>query len=430
MKKRLLSICLLSFLALLMATPTRAATVCKIGSKGYDSVQEAVNAAKNGETVKITKKITTSETVFIPAKSITLNFANKRYVYQGEDFAFKTAPGSTVKAKKLNLEGSSIFWVEGRMTIYSGRATCRMLAMVSSETSSLTVRNGTFVCQCSRISMLHNNGTLKIMGGSFGTVREDGNTDWHTVVRNGGTLTITGGTFDGATECLVQNHGRATIEGGSYVNQMGHCLIGESGSTTEIKNGTFYGMSQGAVYEHPDAKLTIQDGSFTTRQNMALNTNGTAVVNGGTFKVEDEIHLLHSKGGKLTINGGSFYGSAWLGGDLTLKVKGGSFKKGMLVIRGNTKATFTGGKSFGGIVTQDNATAVIKSFVIKQKPSPAGWGDGGSCLIAQGGTIKVKGGKFISENGSGFSQAGGKVVFDVAGDYKKLFQVRTLEYKN
>ena len=82
MKKKLSLISLILLLTMLLSTPVLAATVCKIGSKGYSSLQKAVNAAKKGQTIVVTKAITANENVDIQNKKITIDFSNKKYTYK------------------------------------------------------------------------------------------------------------------------------------------------------------------------------------------------------------------------------------------------------------------------------------------------------------------------------------------------------------
>ena len=420
MKKRRLGMLLVVVGMLIASTTAFAAGVCKIGSKEYDSLQAAVTEAKNGQTITVTKAITTSDHVEVPGKAITINFSRKKYVYNGNDVAFGISPGSDVTVKNLKMEGTKMFQVGGKLTISSGSATCDQLAFVHMEASALTIKKGTFTGRTTDRPLLDSNGILKIKNGSFLGKAQ---------IHNRGTLTITKCTFRSASAFGIQNHGKATISDGTYVNTEGHCVLNEHGGTFLIKNGSFDSKEKGTVFVHGDSSVRIEGGTFLGRDTFALNCNGTCDVYGGTFRDTEKTRAAYAGNGSLlNIHGGTFYGRNWFKEGSTVNVSGGSFK-GDGTISCEGKATFTGGKSNGALVSQGKGKVTVKKFTIQQKPSPAAWGDGGSCLIALGGTITVKGGKFTSTNGWGYTQAGGKVVFKTSKDYKKLFQVEELEYK-
>ena len=112
MKKRLSIIVLALVLTMLLCMPAMAATVCKIGSKGYSSLQKAVSAVKEGQTIKVTKAIKTTDlvmTINAPGNSFTIDFAKKSYTYTGDDFAFGIAPGKSVTIKNMNINATKAF---------------------------------------------------------------------------------------------------------------------------------------------------------------------------------------------------------------------------------------------------------------------------------------------------------------------------------
>ena len=105
---------------MVLCTPTFAATVCKIGSKGYSSLQAAVDAVKDGQTITVTKAIKTSEMVCIesPDTSITnftIDFKNKKYTYSGYDYAFFLGGTKrTITFKNINFKVTRGVKIAGR----------------------------------------------------------------------------------------------------------------------------------------------------------------------------------------------------------------------------------------------------------------------------------------------------------------------------
>ena len=367
MKKKLSLVSLILLLVMLMSTPALAATVCKIGSKGYSSLQKAVNAVKNGQTITVTKAITTDErfsTIDAKAKKFTIDWKNKKYIYTSEDKkqpAFHISNGHKVTVKNLNIESPHInpFSIAngGELIIHSGKVAAWAL--------------------------IHSYGKVTIKGGTF-TVKSLSDGLWPFIQSlEGSELTIAKGTFTGEGLLVLNKKGKVTISGGKF-------HISENAKAPVIANT-------------PDG--------------------GTVTISGGTFSGPD--YLIENRS-KMTISGGSFKSTNYTSGPCikmfegsTTKIKGGTYKGGFNT---NGKLTISGGKTNAEVIVGENGNCTITKLTIKQNPSPGKGPGNGAMLVNQGGKLTVKGGKFTSKNGYGYS---GDVTFTMK-NYEKLFTVKTM----
>ena len=373
MKKILRTILFTMLLVLLSCTSVFAAQVCKIGSIGYSSLQEAVNAVQDGQTIKVTAAIDAKDRVELPQKGlhITIDFAKKKYSYTGDNYAFGISPSNTVTVKNLNATGTKLFQVGGTLTIQSGKATCQQLAWTDGG----------------------NKATLTIQGGTFQGTEESKNS----LIENNATTKITKGTLKGDIHLHNNQNAQLEISGGLFVNCADAQLIW-NGGTVNIKGGEFY-HTNGIALLRNDGKATISKGVFRAQTALRAGRNSTTTLKGGTFDYID-----FEEGSTLTISGGTFMQS--------------------ITVRG--KATLKGGLCRSNVVAQNGGTVTINKFTVNQTGRHLINQDGQPipCLgCDDGGKMTVKGGSFISPDGTGYR---GKVSFKVSGDYKKLFQVKTL----
>ena len=373
MKKILRFILFTLLLVLIPCTPVFAKTVCKIGSKGYSSLQAAANAVKDGQTIKITKAIKAKDRVELPQKGlhITIDFAKKKYTYTGDNYAFGISPSNTVTIKNLNATGNKLFAVGGTLTLQSGKATCQQLAWTDGNTkASLIIQAGTFTgTDDSHQSFIQNNATTKILNGTF-------KQGIHMDNRENAQLEISGGFFVSSSETqLIWNNGTVTISGGEFYHTNNMALLRNEG------------------------KVTITKGHFRGATALRAGGKSTTIIKGGVF---DSIDF--EPGSTLEISGGSFMNN--------------------ITVRGT--ATLNGGTCRYSVFAQNGGSVTINKFTVNQtmiRPTnPEGGND--PCLICDnGGKMVVKGGSFTAPDGIGYR---GNITFQVSGDYKKLFKVKTL----
>lgn len=107
-------------------------------------------------------------------------------------------------------------------------------------------------------------------------------------VVNGGSLVINGngGSIIGANQAVAVQSGSAVVNGGFYqTTSAGQvmCAVGEN-STLVLNNVTLNGQ-EAAVMAFDGATLTVNGGEYTTVDNFAIGTNGSAGRGGNTIYV-------------------------------------------------------------------------------------------------------------------------------------------------
>ena len=364
--KRFIAMLTVLILSVFLSSSAMAATVCKIGKKGYSSLPAAVGAVKNGQTIKVTKAIKSTERVEIQnGKKFTIDFSGKKYSFTSPDgnYAFGIAPGVTVTVKNLNLVAKpNAFQIDGTLNLVSGKMTAGFIKVMDDGATK---------------------GTLNIKGGTYSITKESDSGPW---LDNNGSVKITKGTFKKTAD--MRNQGKLSITGGSFQYTGGHSILHGNGGTAVISGGTFQSTASQIIDNSNTSKLTIKGGTFKAKNNAVLFNaeNATVTISGGTFtRTENNGPMIDCKG-------------------LT-KISGGTFKGG-LSFQG--KATLTGGKTTNRVIANPNANVTIKKFTVNQgKTPPAGPPFSNATLIAAGGKITVKGGSFISKNGTGYDAVNG-----------------------
>lgn len=176
------------------------AAVAEVGGKSYSSLQEAINAAQDGETVTLIADATEDATV-AAGKNITLDLGSKKLTNTNTGKATLTiAKGATATVKNGSIVGGASFYTIQN----SGTATFEDVTATAGNTGS---------------SMIDNWGTLTIESGSY--------SGGLNVVKSeeDSTLNINGGRFElsyatsGYTG-VVFAYGNTTITGGEFIQSL------------------------------------------------------------------------------------------------------------------------------------------------------------------------------------------------------------------
>lgn len=243
------------------------AAAAQIGDKNYASIQAAIDAANEGDTVKLLADATEDVTV-AEGKNLT-----------------------------LDLNGFKLTNVKGHTITNNGTLT----VTDSSEAKTGTVDNLTH-----GKGALVNAGTATLEGGTFERSNEagklapysNGGNSWYTV-QNKGTMTIK----DGAT---VKN------DGGFSSNL---CNADDTNAKLVINGGTFAGGIN-AVKNGSNTKLEITGGTFSNASQYVVMNWSDATISGGTFTAEGtapSVLFTSSYGNdkdSLKVTGGTFSGTA------------------------------------------------------------------------------------------------------------------------
>lgn len=249
--------------------------VAEVNGVGYDTLQKAVDAAGNGDTVKLITDLTgdgklTGAVTIAADDNITLDLGNH-----------------TIEIDPVNEERA--FNVNGTMTVTgNGRITSTAMGAFDVKTDgSLTIESGTYEGEGYRNGDSGGGATLRTRPGS--TIKVcDG-----VVVNNEkcGALYSEGKTILGACELTSKSHNGLTADDGGSLYSYCTQIMGEG----EL-NGTIVRGVQGGLYV--GGKATINGGSYTA----AELTDGSYSGNRAHYG------LYISNGAEVTINGGTFTG--------------------------------------------------------------------------------------------------------------------------
>lgn len=226
--------------------------------KAFATLDEAFNAAIEGQTVRLLTNATEDVTI---DKNITLDLGGKMLTNTGAGKATITiANGATATVKNGSVVGGTSYYNIQN----NGTATFEGLTATAGNTGS---------------SMIDNVGTLTITSGEYtgglDTIKNEPNAK---LTVDGGTFTLTKGTSDGFTG-VIFNYGELTINDGTFIQNDKSAPYGQaqvihtdkSGSnlpSTVIKGGTF-------------KNLCTAKTAWTVRATNAAA--GATKVSGGTF---------------------------------------------------------------------------------------------------------------------------------------------------
>lgn len=406
------------------------AGVAKVDGKNYSSLQEAINAAQDGETVTLLADATEDAVI---NKSITLDLGGKTLTNTNAGKATLTiAKGATATVKNGSIVGGTGFY-----TIQNnGTATLKDVTATAGNTGS---------------SMLDNLGTLTIESGSY-----SGGLD---VVKSeeGSTLTINGGKFElsyavsNSFTGVIYAYGTTAINGGEFVcsatgpNWASPCVVitGEvTGykSSTKITGGKFVNKHARGKIFHGYGKATsdnfeVTGGTFNKSVSDGFLADGFTCVKGsdGTYgiataiaqvgstrytslkaaiiaaKKGKTIQLLNDTTENITINASK---------QITLDLNGHTLNggtgtaKAAILNKGNVTITDTSADKTGTIKRDDQGIEGETSYyvidnngtmVIDQANVVNNSGAKGSSLIRNGGvdtvsSLTINGGTFEQQN--------------------------------
>ena len=208
-------------------------SVAQVGFKAFNTLQAAIDAAQDGQTVTLLADATEDVTI-AAGKNVTLDLGGKTLTNTNAGKATLTiAKDATATVKNGNvIGGTSHYTIQN-----NGTATLEDVTATAGNTGS---------------SMIDNYGALTITSGTYNggldTVKNEPNAK---LTITGGTFTLTKGTSSGFTG-VVFNYGDLTISGGEFIQgdksapygqaQVIHTDKGKSGSavpSTVISGGTF-----------------------------------------------------------------------------------------------------------------------------------------------------------------------------------------------
>ena len=235
-------------------------SVAQVGFKAFNTLQAAIDAAQDGETVTLLTDATEDVTV-AAGKNITL------------DLGGKTLTNTN-----------------------AGKAT-----LTIAEGATATVKNGSFIGGTSYYT-IQNNGTATLED-----VTATAGNNGSSMIDNYGTLTITSGTYTGGLDTVKNEpNAKLTISGGEFTltkgTSKGFTGVVFNYGALEISGGTFIQSDKSAPYGQAQVIHTDKSGSATP----------STIITGGTFKnmcsntVAWTVRATNAAAGATKVSGGTF----------------------------------------------------------------------------------------------------------------------------
>ena len=404
--------------------------VARIGDVTYASIQEAINAAQNGDEIVLLKNIELSDEdivptptvapmktmVYVKGKDITLNMNGYSISvkYVGDPYLISVI--CVEDAAGLKVIGNGSIEVEG--VAYGDQFNVAYVFCKRGSTGHLTIENGTYHAADLEDSMVYTNGNaiVNINGGTFkldnvGTQANGFPCIFNVAGGNAGHVVVNGGTFNAdvnhqfwenevfVPETLaLQNIGNGTwkvVPAEAYVEE----IATSTGSST--RNVGYATLEEAfAVAMEKDRKDVVLVKDVELENTLTVNAGEQIVLdlNGKTISQEKECtasYSMFTNKGKLTIEGegtinfkdlsnggGSEWGTYVITNNGELIVKNGTIEH--LGTADNNFDTNIPIQNYAGKVTIDGGT--IKSTQFRSLRD-----------FTAGGEIVINGGKFIGQ---------------------------------
>ena len=276
------------------------AAVAKIGETTYPTLQEAINAATEGETTTGELLANTTEDITIPAgKKVTLNLNGKTLTNKNSDtITVETGAELTIEGTGTvdNVTHRKAALVNYGITVLKGGTYTRSkenpennkdsaggnsyYTILNDKGGNMTIQNGVEVTNVGHFSSMIRNGgddksdavsKLQINGGRFSgginTVKNDAY----------GELTITGGSFSNTSQLVIMNWHKAILSGGTYeTNEGAEAVLFTAKYSEDSAIGEL--TVTGGTYKCADNQKLLCD-----RYNNQEEYKGTANITGGEF---------------------------------------------------------------------------------------------------------------------------------------------------
>ena len=392
--------------------------VAKIGDVGYTSIQEAIDAAKDDDTIVLQKKVqatkptlkeVTLENVTIEDKTITIDTNGCVWESKHNDKDTGVASIITVKNSNLTLVGNGIISGAHVGTGYtSGNKGYRT---ITAYNTNLVIGD-----EDSNVGP-----TIQSHGTNFG-IKEEEKKYGGVILVQGGSLTLHAGTITKGYVESLKNKDNKFVGGGGGVAVMGAPFIMNGGKingnkTSAASDNSAYGagvylenseftMNGGEISENKNANSTT---SSRKTAGMGIYATGTSIVtiNGGEIKDNTKNQ------NKNNVDGGGIYAAK----DVPVTVNGGT-------ISGNVATNYGGGIYANGPVTINNGEIFGNKLIKPKSAAGSTYGDGGGIYVAANGTLTINGGTIfkntsVRDGGGVYARqvvmAGGEVSGNTAG---------------
>ena len=386
--------------------------VAEIGSQGYESLQAAIDAARDGQTVTLLADAT--EDVVI-SKSITLDLGGKTLTNTNVGNATISVQSGTVTVKNGNVVGGTDYYnieakKDANLTLTDVTATAGNTgSSMIDNWGTLTITSGTYTGGLNVVKS-EEGSVLNISGGTFTreTAPRWGITGTVLVY---GTTTITGGTFNEkstSTNARVVVTGRVDgydsityVKGGTFNgngnNVFHHLSPAQADDSFEVSGGTFnksipdYYCADGFIpTKNAGGTYGVKEGQYVAKVGSTkyetLADAIKAAKNGKTVTlladVEQNTQLTINKSITLDLNGKTIKNTADIWGDNA---------NAILSITNGAKVTITGNGTIDAKENDCYTINVVKGDLTIENGTFYG---NVSVVQVEEGTLSVKGGTF------------------------------------
>ena len=395
------------------------APVAQIGGKTYASLQAAIDAARDGETVTLLGDVEQNSQLAI-GKSIALDL-NGKTIKNTEDI-WKD-DGSSVAI--LSIKGGAAVTITGNGTITAKENDCYTINVVDGD---LTIENGTFVGNISVVQV--QKGSLTINGGVFSLLQKmtDGKGESRYLINcidsayvdGSANVAISGGTFVGfdpnvspeqkvdgkAPSFAAPGVGITKNEDGSFTAAAGMAaqILGKDGNSVKA-----FASLQAAIdaAQAGETVMLLADATedVAISKSITLDLGGKTLTNTNAGKA-----TISVQGGTVAVKNGNVVGGT---GYYNIEVTKGSNANLTLTdvtaTAGNTGSsmidnwgtlTIESGSYSGGlnvVKSEEGSTLTINGGTFTRETAPR-WGITGTVLVY--GTTTITGGTFNEKSTS------------------------------
>ena len=247
--------------AVVQSTAAATTDAAKVGETGYTTLDDAIKAAKDGDTVTLLADRTEDVTI---TTSITLDLNSKTLTNTNAGKATISVTGGTVTVKNGTVIGGTSYY---------------NIEVTKNSNADLILENVTATAGNTGSSMIDNYGDLTINSGDYSggldTIKNEPNAK---LTITGGKFTLEKGTSDGFTG-VVFNYGELNISDGEFIQSDKSAPYGQAQVIHTDKNGNAVPRTTitGGSFINECARST----AWTVRQTNAAG--GCTEVKGGTF---------------------------------------------------------------------------------------------------------------------------------------------------
>ena len=301
-------------------------SVAKIGDTTYKTLQDAVNAAQDGDTIVLTADCDSAAKSYvnIPAgKDVTIDFAGYTYtsIWGFENHGTVTLKDSTGNGGAV--AENAIMDNFGTFTVESGTYTSNYAGVFVEPDSVNTIDGGSIsalywgvcsIADTNNATVTVNNGTVAARDGyAFSGNGSHGNYS--------NTWNINGGTFYAATQTdgevaagiYAPNNDTWNINGGTF-NVTDGVGIAQRAGTVNVADGVVFNVTgDGTLGTVGDSRIVVPAGTALVYDSKAnypgqVQNPASAVMNvtGGTFNAENAAAAGTEEGTHIAVSGGSF----------------------------------------------------------------------------------------------------------------------------